>query len=379
MALYTPDYDILVVGAGDFSFELALYAQLLAVHTPGYRGVFVATSLDSHETLVGGYSKVHENIQSLSNLGAEIFCQVDATNLKAVPALQNRSFDRILFNFPHSGQRPIDSNRLLLRNFFESAEPFLKPEASTNEVCQPQIHVTLARGQGGTKADAPRASHNHWQVVQQATYSGLILAQVFPFERRNYVGYEAKGCRTSDKHFDTPGALVHCFARQSSALPGFLRLQRNSTSFPLSKRLTSFPGLPSSTSHHERQEYIVDEQSFARDPEPCQTEDVNTNTTQISLRNSARALPPASLPGKPNKVQASVDPPVYVRQLDLLLLPADPSYLEPEPKTFDTDRHREEQTVNGAGEGKGSEGQDRDKKAPVVSMQYVCKKKEGVA
>lgn len=41
-----------------------------------------------------------------------------------------RSFDRIVFNFPHTGKHTVDSNRTMLRGLFKSAWCFALPLAS---------------------------------------------------------------------------------------------------------------------------------------------------------------------------------------------------------------------------------------------------------
>jgi len=59
-----------------------------------------------------------------------------------------------------------------------------------------EIYLTLCQGQGGTPADQPmRAWANSWQVVAMATYAGLVLINVIPFNKEQFQEYGSTGYR----------------------------------------------------------------------------------------------------------------------------------------------------------------------------------------
>ena len=78
----------------------------------------------------------------------------------------------------------------------------------------PRIVVTLARGQGGTAADAPhlRAWGDSWQLTEQAAGAGLLLAAVSPFDEDLWAaaGYNSRGYKRSEhKGFAVSSARSH--------------------------------------------------------------------------------------------------------------------------------------------------------------------------
>ncbi len=192
----------LIIGDGDFSFSLTLaigHESPQAVH-------LVATSLESCEQL-GHHPNVAENIRQLEQLGAQVLHSVDGTALKKHRELSRKAemFDRIIFNFPHSGGKGnIAENRQLLCEFFRSSSGFL---AEGGEVL-----VALCRGQGGTPPDCTdRGYGNSWKVVEMAAEGGLILSNVRPFRPQDYPGYMPSGYRGQNRGFLLEGALVHTF------------------------------------------------------------------------------------------------------------------------------------------------------------------------
>ena len=85
-------------------------------------------------------------------------------------------FDRVIFNFPHSGEQRVHSNRALLRAFFASAAGVVAPAGRGGEV-----HVTLN-------------AHGHyksWGVEGCArdAGAGLHLLRVAPFDAAAFPGY----------------------------------------------------------------------------------------------------------------------------------------------------------------------------------------------
>ncbi|KAK6469296.1 ferredoxin-fold anticodon-binding domain-containing protein 1-like isoform X1, partial [Huso huso] len=139
--------------------------------------------------------------------GAEVYFQVDCTQLKECVALSGRQFDRVVFNFPHCGRKAgVRKNRTLLTKFFLSCAGVLSEDG--------EVHIALCNGQGGTPADQPmREWHNSWQVVAMAAEAGFILSEICPFDCAKYHSYRSTGYRSQDKTFHVEGALNHIFTR----------------------------------------------------------------------------------------------------------------------------------------------------------------------
>ena len=87
---------ILVVGDGDFSFSRGL-----VIHVGGSGENLVLTSYDTAEELASKYPQARANVDFVLKRGAVVRHGVDATRLEE--AFPDELFDRIVFNFPHSG------------------------------------------------------------------------------------------------------------------------------------------------------------------------------------------------------------------------------------------------------------------------------------
>lgn len=122
MTTYNRDDSILVVGDGDFTF----CGGLVKHRKTGSN--LVCTSYDSHKTVLKKYPKAKEVLDKLRSAGAEVLHDVDGTNLRRTlpEKFAKQKFDRIVFNFPHSGEQRVHLNRALLRNFFDSAKTILQ-------------------------------------------------------------------------------------------------------------------------------------------------------------------------------------------------------------------------------------------------------------
>jgi 25S rRNA (uracil2634-N3)-methyltransferase len=99
------------------------------------------------------YPWARQTVQDLRKSGMEILFSVDATKLGNIKHLKNKRYDRVVFNFPHTGvfykyhprniltlftgkgiadqDRNIRSNQGLLQGFFKAAPAVLK-EGSSN-------------------------------------------------------------------------------------------------------------------------------------------------------------------------------------------------------------------------------------------------------
>ena len=129
MCRYGVDQRILVLGDGDFSFSRGLVS-----HLGGDGRNIVATSYDSHAEVLAKYPQAKDVLRAVTQSGARTAHGIDARQLEAhFP--HEQVFDRVVFNFPHSGQQRVHVNRALLRDFFASAKEVLAPGGL--------IHVTL--------------------------------------------------------------------------------------------------------------------------------------------------------------------------------------------------------------------------------------------
>eukprot|EP00808_Paulinella_micropora_P018830 g31913.t1 len=181
---------LLVVGDGDFSFSQSLCALLR-------HGVAVtATGLDSHNAVVRKYPQAAQHIQQVRAHGAHVLHGLDATQLPT--HFPQQSFDRIIFNFPHSGQQRVHINRALLRDFFRSATD----KISSNG----KVLLTLK--------DKP--PYCNWQMEEAATAAGLIRESALRFDAEAFPHYAH--VTTDPTHNDVEYRFVKTFvfARKSN-------------------------------------------------------------------------------------------------------------------------------------------------------------------
>ncbi|CAB9508195.1 Domain of unknown function (DUF2431) [Seminavis robusta] len=149
MGYQTNGMRVLTVGDGDFSFSLAV-ARLLSSATKSFKkkkkGVnLVATSYESKETLQRVYPRFEETSAELTDLGATLCYQVDATRLHETlpPSRTLSSFHRIVWNFPctaidegQDGQNDaMESNKQLVRTFVENARRLVDPGGGEIHMC----------------------------------------------------------------------------------------------------------------------------------------------------------------------------------------------------------------------------------------------------
>ncbi|GKV50497.1 hypothetical protein SLEP1_g57200 [Rubroshorea leprosula] len=94
---YSSKHQILLVGEGDFSYSSSLASS------SGSASNVCATSLDSENDVINNYKNGKSNLEILKKRDATILHGVDATKMKNHDDLKKCRFDRIIFNFPHSG------------------------------------------------------------------------------------------------------------------------------------------------------------------------------------------------------------------------------------------------------------------------------------
>lgn len=94
---------ILLVGEGNFSFTRAL-----VVDPPSFLEFLpseniTATAYDSRGDCFQKYPDAQHIVEQLTSKGVTVIFGVDATKLEKCPALKNRRYDKIMWNFPHAG------------------------------------------------------------------------------------------------------------------------------------------------------------------------------------------------------------------------------------------------------------------------------------
>ncbi|MED6172729.1 hypothetical protein PIB30_052697 [Stylosanthes scabra] len=169
---YSSWQQILLVGEGDFSFALCL------ANAFGSASNIVATSLDSKESLAWKYYGASTNLDELEKLGCTLVHEVTCHGMNYHPVLENKLFDRIVFNFPHAGfpakesdLRHIMRHKEVVKGFLKSAREMLKEDG--------EVHVTH-------KTAYP---YCEWEIVELAKEVELSLVEEVPFELYGYPGY----------------------------------------------------------------------------------------------------------------------------------------------------------------------------------------------
>lgn len=165
--------NILLVGDGDLSFTLSL------LHDHGCASL-TATTFDSASSLVDKYPHAADAIQQIQDEDQAVLHGVDAQKLSSHKELKSKApFDRIIFNFPHTGgistdvNRQVRANQALLSAFFQSSIPLLQSPSGT-------ILVALFEAEPYTL----------WNVRDLARHAGLVVLRSWKFERDVYPLYK---------------------------------------------------------------------------------------------------------------------------------------------------------------------------------------------
>ncbi|XP_031405807.1 uncharacterized protein LOC116214556 [Punica granatum] len=172
---YSSNHNILLVGEGDFSFATCL-AQAF-----GSAPNIVATSLDSRVSLERKYSRASINLKELEDRGCTVLHGVDAHTMSTHPSLILKSFDRIVYNFPHAGFFYKEDDLQQIRIHKELVKGFLK-SASSMLSYNGQVHITH-------KTNYPFSA---WDIVGLAEEVGLYLLDEDNFKPWMYPGYVNK-------------------------------------------------------------------------------------------------------------------------------------------------------------------------------------------
>ncbi|KAG5643540.1 hypothetical protein DXG03_000681 [Asterophora parasitica] len=122
---------ILLVGEGNFSFARALVVD----PPPGLADLpplnVTATAYDAEEECYAKYADAREVVEDLRTRGIQVLFGVDATRLEKTSSLKGRTWDRVVWNFPHAGKgindqdRNILSNQVLILGFLRSVSKIL--------------------------------------------------------------------------------------------------------------------------------------------------------------------------------------------------------------------------------------------------------------
>ncbi|AES76604.1 putative S-adenosyl-L-methionine-dependent methyltransferase [Medicago truncatula] len=173
---YSSFHNILLVGEGDFSFALCLAKAF------GSAVNMVATSLDDRGSLAMKYRGAIRNLIELEGLGCTIMHEVDVHNMNQHHQLKHHNFfDRIIFNFPHSGffQNESDAwvigeHKKLVSGFLGSAKYMLNVGG--------EIHITH------------KTAHpfSNWNIKNLAENEKLLFIEEVTFYQHFYPGYGNK-------------------------------------------------------------------------------------------------------------------------------------------------------------------------------------------
>lgn len=169
LASYLPEQRILLVGEGDFSFAHSLVELLGSAHN------LTASALDTAAQLAAKYPDIQQRLAALRSRGASIAPGVDATTMAHGAWTGNKSFDRVVYNFPYAhvtkfSKDHLVANQELLRRFYACAAQLLRPGG--------EVHLR-------NKLNEPYRS---WDLASLLPAS-LTFVGAAPFDARRFPGY----------------------------------------------------------------------------------------------------------------------------------------------------------------------------------------------
>ena len=228
---FEPTSVVLFVGEGNFSFS-NLLTEYWERNITTKKDKSNVSLQETNINLQNIYSTCYENqpvsefakqnIDSLRQRGVNVYLGIDATKIfeenEEKNKLSCKSFDKIIFMFPHiGGKMKIKKNRDLIRNFAKNMVNYLNPNNK-----EAVIIISLCGGQGGTPFDPiQRSEADTWQVVKVLSSANLQLISIGMFDIENYIdasseSYKSYGYRGINKKFHVDKGVVHVFAQSKS-------------------------------------------------------------------------------------------------------------------------------------------------------------------
>lgn len=197
--IFAPGDSVLLLGEGNFSFSVGLL-------NIGLELKLTATCYESILT-----EKQITNCEILRSHGVRVLSGIDATKIHECEPLMGKRFNKIIFNFPHTGGKmKINKNRELLCLFFGSASNLLALPGGN-------IVVSLCSGQGADYL-GKRIWSDSWQVVDMAGHANLLLIECSLFDWSLFPAYSNVGYRNLEKGFHSEDAVVHRFSLVKNSL-----------------------------------------------------------------------------------------------------------------------------------------------------------------
>ncbi|XP_074303422.1 uncharacterized protein At4g26485-like isoform X2 [Silene latifolia] len=189
---YTSKQRILIVGDGDFSFSASLAVAF------GSASNMIATSLNRQGFLIKNYSKFLSNKKELESRGCMVIHNVNATNMFRHHVLGKLKFDRIIYNFPHTGcfgrsYSDMLKNRRLVRDFVWNAKKLMNEDG--------EIHITHKSS----------FFFSLWDVPKVGREQGLDLLEEIDFDCSLFPGYNPKYGFGGDGNFHYNPSKTYMF------------------------------------------------------------------------------------------------------------------------------------------------------------------------